>query len=136
MVDAVDSLLNNAVDFYVQAVDYCQISTSQIPTPVGAGIRQIKPKSGRSGRISSYSGQISSRLAGILAGSGLDLARTAGPPASGWIRLFWPETGQDGRLPVNWPGSGRFVLYSDEDHRNLATLPKFVYAKYKKIFLY
>jgi len=38
MVDAVDSFLNNAVDLYVQAVDYCRISTSQIPTPVGAGI--------------------------------------------------------------------------------------------------
>jgi hypothetical protein len=46
MVDAVDSLLNNAVDFYVQAVDYCWISTSQIPTPIDAGIRQIKPESG------------------------------------------------------------------------------------------
>jgi hypothetical protein len=47
MVDAVlDSLLNNAVNFYVQAVDYCQISTNQIPTPVDAGIRQIKPESG------------------------------------------------------------------------------------------
>jgi hypothetical protein len=29
MVDAVDSFLNNAVDIYVQAIDYCQISTSQ-----------------------------------------------------------------------------------------------------------
>jgi hypothetical protein len=38
MVDAVDSLLNNAVNLYVQAVDYCRNSTSQIPTPVGAGI--------------------------------------------------------------------------------------------------
>jgi hypothetical protein len=39
MVDAVDSLLNNAVDLYVQAVDYYRISTSQIPTPVGVEIR-------------------------------------------------------------------------------------------------
>jgi hypothetical protein len=45
MVDAVDSLLNNAVDLYIQAVDYCRISTSQIPTLVGAEIRQIKPES-------------------------------------------------------------------------------------------
>jgi hypothetical protein len=40
MVDAVDYFLNNAVDLYVQAVDYCRISTSQILTPVGAGIRR------------------------------------------------------------------------------------------------
>jgi hypothetical protein len=46
MVDVVDSLLNNAVDFYVQAVDYCRISTSQIPTPVNVGIQQNKPESG------------------------------------------------------------------------------------------
>jgi hypothetical protein len=46
MVDAVDSFLNKVVDLYVQAVDYCRISTSQIPTPVGAGIQQIKPESG------------------------------------------------------------------------------------------
>jgi hypothetical protein len=46
MVDAVDSFLNNAFDLYVQVVDYCRISTSQISTPVGAGIRQIKPESG------------------------------------------------------------------------------------------
>jgi len=96
MVDAVDSLLNNAVDFYVQAVDYCRISTSQIPTPVDVGIRQIKlesgdvqqmspdsgdtmpdsGKTGRSGRISGYNAgsrpecQRSGHLAGILDGSG------------------------------------------------------------------
>jgi hypothetical protein len=98
MVDAVNSLLNNAVDFYVQAVDYCRISTSKIPTPVGAGIRQIKlesgnfqqmspdsedtmPDSGQTGRNLAgaaespaippdpgRSGRISSHLAGILAG--------------------------------------------------------------------
>jgi hypothetical protein len=40
MVDVIDSLLNIAVDLYVQAVDYCRILTSQIPTPVGAGFRR------------------------------------------------------------------------------------------------
>jgi len=30
----------DAVDFYVQAVDYCRISTSQIPTQVDVGIRR------------------------------------------------------------------------------------------------
>jgi hypothetical protein len=38
MVDAVDSLLNNAVDLYVQSVHYRQIPTSQIPTLVNAEI--------------------------------------------------------------------------------------------------
>lgn len=46
MVDGIDSFLNNAVDLYIQAVEYCRISTSQIPTLVGVGIRQIKPESG------------------------------------------------------------------------------------------
>jgi hypothetical protein len=41
MVDAVDSLLNNAVDLYVQAVDY-----RQTPTRVRAEIRQIMLESG------------------------------------------------------------------------------------------
>jgi hypothetical protein len=38
MVNAVDSLLNNTVDLYVQAVDYRWIPTSQTPTPVDAEI--------------------------------------------------------------------------------------------------
>jgi hypothetical protein len=46
----------------------------------------------------------------------------------------WPETGQDGRLPINWPGSGGFVPDSGKDRWNPATLLEFVYAKYKKIF--
>jgi hypothetical protein len=68
MIDAVESLLNNAVDFYVQAVDYCRISTSQILTPVGAGIRQIRSEFGDVRQISSDSGdtcQIPAKLAGI-----------------------------------------------------------------------
>jgi hypothetical protein len=124
MVDTVDSLLNNAVDFYVQVVDYCQISTSQIPTLVSARIRQIKPESGDVQQMSSdsgdtmpdsgyiagsrperrRSGHLAGILAGILDGSGqngrtpgiwLDPAVLAESPAN------WPETGQDGRLPVN-----------------------------------
>jgi hypothetical protein len=59
--------------------------------------------------------RITGRLAGILDGSGRS-GRTPG---------IWPETGQDGRLQVNWPGSG-------ENDRIPATLPEFVYAKYKK----
>jgi hypothetical protein len=43
MVDAVDSLLNNIVDLYVY---YRWIPTNQIPTPIGAEIRQIRPESG------------------------------------------------------------------------------------------
>jgi hypothetical protein len=38
MADAIDPLLNDTVDLYVQAVDYSQIPTSQIPEPVGAKI--------------------------------------------------------------------------------------------------
>jgi hypothetical protein len=156
MVDTVDSFLNNAVGLYVQAVDYCRISTSQIPTLVDAGIRQIKSESGDVRQMSPDSGDTNARfqpdwpghLAGILDGfgrlagilaeaagspaiwpdpvpdpartpdhrpsgsnprrirpegwdTGLDLARTARPPASGRIWPFWPETGQDGRLLVN-----------------------------------
>lgn len=83
MVDAVDSLLNNAVDPYVQAVDYCRISTSQIPTPVGAEIPQIKSEPGNVRQMSpdswdtmpdsgqtSRSGQISGYLTGSRLGSG------------------------------------------------------------------
>jgi hypothetical protein len=50
--------------------------------------------------------RITGHLAGILDGFDQN-GRTPG---------IWPETGQDGRLP--------------------ATLLEFVYAKYKKIFLY
>jgi hypothetical protein len=38
MADAVDPILNDAIDIYVQAVSYRRISTSQIPALVGAGI--------------------------------------------------------------------------------------------------
>jgi hypothetical protein len=117
MVDVVGSLLNNAVDLYVKAVDYHQISTTQIPTPVGAGIRRRPaivagfrpdwPESCRSSRIPGH-------LAGILAGSS-----------------------QDGRLLIKWPGSGRFVPNSDKDCWNPAQmarywplLPEFVCVKY------
>jgi hypothetical protein len=110
MVDAVDSFLNNAVDLYVQAVDYCRISTSQIPTPVGAGIRQIKPESGDVQQMSPDSG--------YLAGSG----------CSGRI---------SGRFPVNLLGCGRYVPDSGKVRRNPAKmagfrqlLREFVYAKF------
>lgn len=73
MIDAVDFFLNNAVDLYVQAVDYCRISTSQIPTPVGAGIRQIKPESGDVRQMLPDSGDILS------------------------------DSGQNGRTPDIWP---------------------------------
>jgi hypothetical protein len=155
MVDAVDSLLNNALDLYVQAIDYCQISTSQIPTPLGAGIRQIKPESGDVRQMSPNSGDTipdsshlariwperrpecrpsgqdtgrrgwiqpecritghlarildgSGRLAGTLAGSGLNLARTAGPPASGRIRPLWPNPQPAGHWPGR-PASGQLA---------------------------
>jgi hypothetical protein len=116
MIDAVDSLLNNAVNFYVQPVDYCRISTSQIPTPIGAGIGQIKPESGdvqqmlpdsgdtdwlefgRSGRISDYiagSRPRSGHLVGILDESG----------RFGWISGRLAGSCQNAGSPAIWPGS-------------------------------
>jgi hypothetical protein len=38
MADVVDSLLNDAVDLYVQVVDYRRIPTSQMLALVSAGI--------------------------------------------------------------------------------------------------
>jgi hypothetical protein len=80
MVDAVDSLLNNAVDLYVQAVDYHRIPTSQISTPVGAEIRrhpatvagfqQYCARFQPHWAESSWSGRISDYLVGILDRSG------------------------------------------------------------------
>jgi hypothetical protein len=100
MIDAVGSLLNNAVDLYVQAVDYCRILTSQISTPVGAGIRQ------RLADVAGFRGYHSRFRPDWLERP--DLAVLAESPAR------WLETGQDGRLLVNWLGSGRFVPDSDK----------------------
>jgi len=89
MVDAVDSLLNNAVDLYIQAVDYCRILTSQIPTPVDAGIRQIKPESGDVRQMSSDSGDTNARFwpnwpeRQDLRLPGRKLAKTAGFQSTG-----------------------------------------------------
>jgi hypothetical protein len=96
MVDAVDSFLNNAVDLYVQAVDYCRISTSQIPTPVGVGIQQIKSESSNVWQMSPDSGdimperldlrlsrRITGHLAGVLDGSGRFVPG---------IRRKWPDS--------------------------------------------
>jgi hypothetical protein len=76
MVDAVDSLLNNAVDLYVQAIDY-----RQIPTPVGAGIRRSMPKSGDIRQLSPDSG-------GIVPDSG---------------QIGWNLAGSPAILPGDWP---------------------------------
>jgi hypothetical protein len=67
MVDPVDSFLNNAVDLYVQTVDYCRILTSPIPTPVSAGIQQIKPESGDVRQMSPESGE-NGRIPATFAG--------------------------------------------------------------------
>jgi hypothetical protein len=96
MVDAVDSFLNNAVDLYIQAVEYCRISTSQIPTPIGVGIRQIRPESGEiwqtlpgSGDTMPDSGQ-----------TGQNLAKAARSPA------IWPDPSPNrARWPDHWPSS-------------------------------
>jgi hypothetical protein len=80
MVNAVDSLLNNAVDLYVQTVDYHWIPTSQIPTLVGARIRQIMPESSDVRQPSPDSGHIGP----VSDQSGQNLAGAAGSPA------IWP----------------------------------------------
>jgi hypothetical protein len=93
MVDVVNSFLNNAVDLYVQAVNYCQISTSQIPTPVGAGIRRC-PVDVAGFRGYHESGRY---LAGAARSSAvsLDPARTPDNQPSGrdpgWIQPEWPD---------------------------------------------
>jgi hypothetical protein len=106
MVDAVGSLLNNAVDIYVQAVDYCRISTSQIPTPVGAGIRQIKPESGDVWQMSldsegyhsrfrpelRLSRRIPARIRPERRRSG-HLAGEAGSSQNGQTLGIWPDSG-------------------------------------------
>lgn len=92
MVDAVDSFLNNAVNLYLQAVDYCRISTSQIPTPVGAEIRQIKPDSGYLARS-----RPELQRSGHLVGEAESSARTTGPLVSSRIRLFLPNLRPAGR---------------------------------------
>jgi hypothetical protein len=90
MIDAIDSFLNNAVDLYVQAVDYCRISTSQIQTPIGAGIRQIKPESGDVRHMSPDSGDVMP-----------DSGQTGRIPAQ--IRPESRDTGRRGRIRLFWP---------------------------------
>lgn len=146
MLYAVDSFLNNAVDLYIQAVEYCRISTSQIPTNQ-AGIRQTSPDSGdtvpdfgqtgQSGRVPDpdpawiwterpgprhLAG--SGRSGGISGQSGQDPPRTAGSlprrPVSGQlaeIRLF--SVGFRQRSPE-----------SGKNGQIPATLLEFVSAKY------
>jgi hypothetical protein len=116
MVDAVDSLLNNTVDLYVQAVDYCRISTSQISTPVGTRIQQIKPKSGDVRQMSPDFGDTmpdSSQTSWNLAGSGQNFGDRAiwseswMDPAV-WPR-YWPERPDLAVLaesPASWPETG------------------------------
>jgi hypothetical protein len=124
MVDTIDSFLNNAVDLYVQAVDYRRILTSQILTPVSAKIRQPSPDSGCIVPDSGQTGRIPSHIAGILDRS----------DRSGRISCqIWP-----GRL-----GSGRFVRDSGRDRWNPAQMARFrslshefVCVKYKKKYFY
>jgi len=92
----------------------------------------------RSGRLAGIlAGEAGSgRLAGILAGeagSGQNAgspARTAGPPPSGRIRLFWPNLRPTGRKLAKTAD----FRSTDRDPAVLcripATLPEFVYAKF------
>jgi len=69
------------------------------------------PDSSHIGRSNRVSGRITGYLAGILDGSGLDLARTARPSSSGRIRPFWwnlrlvrPGSSQNGGIPARTAG--------------------------------
>jgi hypothetical protein len=119
MVDAIDFLLNNAVDLYVQAVDY-----HRIPVPVGARIRQIMLESGDvrqpspdSSRTVPDFGQTGRNLAGAasyLAGSSRDLARTAESPA------FWPGSWMDSAVLAEYLTSPAGILPEWQDPGQLA----------------
>jgi hypothetical protein len=105
----------DAVDLYVQALDYRRIPTSQIPTPVGAEIRQIMPESGdvRQPSLDS-SGTVldSGQLAGATGSPAIwpDLAVLAETRA--WIRPFCagfrqrlPESSTNGLIPPTYAGN-------------------------------
>jgi hypothetical protein len=94
MTDVVDSLLNDAVDLYVQVVDYRRIPTNQIPALVGAGIWKIMPESG-------YRHQIPTVLCHILARLAESLAIGPRSSQNGRIPTSWLGFRQDGGLPVN-----------------------------------
>jgi hypothetical protein len=135
MVNAVDSFLNNAIDLYVQAVDYCRISTSQIPTPVGAGIQQIKPKSCDVRQMSPDF---------VVGATDRPKLRITGQ--NGMTPGIWPDPAVLAESPASWPGrpvSGQLagirpvcvgfwqsLPESCDNGRIPATLPEFVYDKF------
>jgi hypothetical protein len=73
------------------------------------------PDSGQTGR----SGQVSGNSAGIPA----VLAESPSSPAG--ILPERRDPGQEGRFPVNWPRSGRFLPDSSKEHWNPAKMARF-----------
>jgi hypothetical protein len=127
MVNAVNSLLNNAADLYVLAVNYRRIPTSQISTrlvPESGDVRQMSRDSGSTGQIPANLARnwperpdvrLSSRdTSRILPGSG----------QNGWI------SGHLVGILAIPAGSAHFVSDSGKDCRNLYV------SNIKKIFLY
>jgi hypothetical protein len=135
MVDAVDPLLNDSVDLYVQTVDY-----RWILTPVGAESKKLCRNPATFGyrcRIPAVLCQTSARLIGIWS----EWPRSS---QNGMISASWSRFGQDSRLLVNWPGSDRFVPDYGEILMNLKEivsifrplLLKSVCAKYNNKYFY
>jgi hypothetical protein len=117
--------------------------------PDSGYIAGSRPERRRSGHLvgildgSGCSGRISSRLAGILAGI-LDGSGQNGRTPGIWLDPAvlagnWPGRPASGQLAGIQPFCAGSLLRSPESSENgriPATLPEFVYAKYKKIFLY
>jgi hypothetical protein len=96
MVDAVDPLLNDAVDLYIQAVDYRRIPTSQISTPVGT-ITRLWLYCARFWQLAITAGSLAMWLGSwtdpaVMARYRQNLAVMAGS---------WSGSIQDGRLSAN-----------------------------------
>jgi hypothetical protein len=131
MANAIKLLLNDAVNLYVQAVDYLRILKSQIPAPIDVRIWKIMPESLTSGyccQISTVLCQILARLAGILDGSDRSSRIQSfwlGSSQNNRITASWPGSSKDRWLPVNWPGSSRLVL--DSDYLYVPNIKKYFY---------
>jgi hypothetical protein len=135
MAVAVDPLLNDTVNLYIQAVDYRRISTSQILAPtlknyagmrrrpaIIAGFRWYYARFQPDYPESSWNGRILDQMAGDLYGfyhSGricpfwLNLQ----PVWLGSCRYGWDRAKTTG-FPVYWPRFGRFVPDSSHFCRN------------------
>jgi hypothetical protein len=130
MANAVDPLLNNAVDLYVQAVDYRGFRQARFwhwSMPKYEKLCWNPAMSGYHHRIPAVLCQIQAGFQAIWSGSWTDPSILAGSPASlvgiltdpvVMVGILPKRQDQDhqGQLPANWPGFGHFVPDSGEDH--------------------